>query len=287
MSDRTVREGAGDATAGRTVREGSVTGGTVREQAGGGTLREESGTPIREGGSGRTWLPAALASRFEVVEELPTRGMEADLLVVGGEDGSRFVAKIYRRGIKPNEEILCILKQARFEHVVRLEEFGEEDGTYWELIEYIEHSSLRALIDHEGPKLPDATVRQILRELNDALTHLHGLPIEHRDLKPDNVLVRKREPIDLVLADFGIASLMDASVRETSAHRTISYAPPEAIGIFTDEDDRSRRNCRSRPDPLGLLVARNDPRGDVGRRTSFQRPIGRSDCASSRNSECR
>ena len=259
MTDRTVREGGNRATAGRTTREGSSAGGTVREQAGSRTLREDGGLPMREGSPGRAWLPAALASRFEVVEELPTRGMEADLLIIASENGSRFVAKIYRRGIKPNEEILRILKQAKLEHVVRLEEFGEEDGIYWELIEYIEHSSMRALIDHEGPKLPDATVRQILKELNDALTHLHGLPIEHRDLKPDNVLVRTRMPIDLVLADFGIASLMDASVRETSAHRTISYAPPEAIGVFTDEDDGSRRNVavvRTRWDywSLGMIL---------------------------------
>lgn len=259
MTDRTVREDGNGASVGRTVREGLTAGGTVREGTGSGTLREDSGSPFREGGSGRAWLPAALAARFEVVEELPTRGMEADLLVVADENGRRFVAKIYRRGIKPKEEILRILKQARFEHIVRLEEFGEENGTYWELIEYIANSSLRALIDQEGPKLPDAAVRQILRELNGALAHLHELPIEHRDLKPDNVLVRTREPIDLVLADFGIASLMDASVRETSAHRTISYAPPEAVGVFADEDDRSRRNVavvRTRWDywSLGIIL---------------------------------
>lgn len=259
MTDRTVRDDGNGASAGRTVREGLTAEGTVREGTGSGTLREDSGSPVREGDSGRAWLPAALAARFEVVEELPTRGMEADILVVADENGCRFVAKIYRRGIKPKEEILRILKQARFEHIVRLEEFGEENGTYWELIEYIANSSLRALIDQEGPKLPDATVRQILRELNDALAHLHGLPIEHRDLKPDNVLVRTREPVDLVLADFGIASLMDASVRETSAHRTISYAPPEAIGAFTDVDDKSRRNVavvRTRWDywSLGIIL---------------------------------
>jgi len=250
MTDRTVHEEGNGTAAGRTVREGASVVGTIRE---------DSGATMQEGGSGRTWLPAALGSRFKVIEELPTRGMEADLLIIGADDGRHFLAKIYRRGIKPKEEILRLLKQAQFEHVVHLEEFGEENGIYWELMEYIQHSSLRALIDQEGPRLPNATVKQILRELNDALAYLHGLPIEHRDLKPDNVLVRTREPIDLVLADFGIASLMDASVRETSAHRTISYAPPEAIGVFADEENRSRSNVavvRTRWDywSLGMIL---------------------------------
>jgi len=247
MSDRTYREGAG-------------VGGTVREGGAGATLREGIGPAGQGRGSGSAWLPGSLADRFEVVEELPTRGSEADLYVVSNADGHRFVAKVYRRGIQPKEEILGILKRAEFEHVVHLEEFGEEDGRWWELIEYIEHSSLRALIDQDGPKLPDATARHVLQELNDALRHLHSLPIEHRDLKPDNVLVRTRDPLDLVLADFGIASVMDASVRFTDTARTIRYAPPEAVGTIVPEDEGNLRNmvaiARTRWDywSLGMIL---------------------------------
>ena len=53
MTDRTVREDGNGASAGRTVREGLTAGGTVREGTGSGTLREDSGSPIREGGSPR------------------------------------------------------------------------------------------------------------------------------------------------------------------------------------------------------------------------------------------
>jgi serine/threonine protein kinase len=242
----------------RTIREGLGVGGTVREGGAGATLREGVGSSSQSSRS--AWLPGVLADRFEIVEDLPTRGSEADLYVVANADGRRLVAKIYRRGIQPKEEILGILKHADFAHVVQLEEFGEEDGHWWELIEYIEHSSLKELIDQEGPKLSDATTRKVLQELNDALKHLHGLPIEHRDLKPDNVLVRTRAPLDLVLADFGIASVMDASVRFTDTARTIRYAPPEAIGSIVPEEDGNLRNvvaiARTRWDywSLGMII---------------------------------
>jgi len=260
MTDKTIREGGDGSSGNRTVREGPGAGGTVREGSAGATLREGIGPTGHDRSTGPAWLPGSLANRFEIVEELPARGSEADLYVVADASNNRFVVKHYRRGVPPKEEVLRILKRAQFEHVVQLEEFGEEDGRWWELIEYIQHSSLKALIDHEGPKLPDVTARQVLEELNDALTHLHGLPIEHRDLKPDNVLVRTREPLDLVLADFGIASVMDASVRFTDTARTIRYAPPEAIGTIVPEEDGNLRNrvaiARTRWDywSLGMIL---------------------------------
>lgn len=238
MSDRTVKEGESSST-NRTVRENSGVDHTVREGISSGTLREGGGADSG-GRKGSAWLPETLAERFDIVEELPVRGSEADLYIVQASNGQRLVAKIYRRGIQPKEDILKLLRRAEFDHVVQLEEYGEDDGHWWELIEYIEHSSLRAFIDQEGPKLSDSTIRNVLCELNDALTHLHGLPIEHRDLKPDNVLVRTKEPLDLVLADFGIASVMDASVRFTETARTIKYAPPEAIGSITPGEGKLR-----------------------------------------------
>ena len=261
MTDKTIREGGNGSSGSRTVRESAGVGGTVRESDAGATLREGIGAAGQDRSSSPVWrLPGFLASRFEVVEELPARGSEADLYVVSNAGGQHFVAKVYRRGIRPKEEILGILKGAAFEHVVKYEEFGEEDGRWWELIEYIEHSSLRALIDEKGPRLPGATAKQVLQELNDALTHLHALSIEHRDLKPDNVLVRTREPLDLVLADFGVASVMDASFRFTETARTIRYAPPEAVGTIVPEDEGNSRNmvaiARTRWDywSLGMIL---------------------------------
>jgi len=63
-----------------------------------------------------------------------------------------------------------------------------------------------------------------------ALTHLHELKIPHRDLKPANIMVRSLEPrLDLVLADFGLARVLDLS-KEMHSRLIISaaYASPQA-----------------------------------------------------------
>ena len=220
---------------GATVREGGV---TVRE--GGTTVREgvESSpppaTPSQEQ-QAAGWLPPNLAADYRVIESLPARGAEADLYVVDArdaEDETRRVAKVYRQGIAPKEDVLRLVEQAEPAHVVRVEAYGQDadTGRWWELMEYVEQGSLRQLLEQEGPELPEDLIRDILRQLNDALASLHRLPLEHRDLKPGNVLVRSRTPLDLVLSDFGIASVVEASMHFTGRAQTMKYAPPEASG---------------------------------------------------------
>ena len=85
-------------------------------------------------------------------------------------------------------------------------------------------------------------------------------PDDPRDLKPENVLVRRREPIDVVIADWGIASVLEATVVFTTVARTIRYAPPEAIGgVATDEQGACGTVSaieRTRWDawPIGMMV---------------------------------
>ena len=250
---------------GETVREDQVTvreghdsgrdsGATVREDQT--TIREDEAT-VREGlGASRPsvagsqeqqvagWLPPSLAANFRIAESLPARGGEAELYVLEPRNvspntvgGSRRVAKVYREGFAPKEDVIKLVQSANIAHVIELEDYGREAGRWWELMEYVERGSLRVLIEQEGPRLATDLVRDILVELNEALAGLHKLPMEHRDLKPANVLVRSRTPLDLIITDFGISSLMEVSHHITSAARTIRYAPPESLGTM----DRSTR----------------------------------------------
>ncbi|MCB1765318.1 MAG: DUF1566 domain-containing protein [Candidatus Competibacteraceae bacterium] len=183
-------------------------------------------------------LPAALADRYRVVRHLPTQGAEADLLVVESciEPGQQAVAKLYRPGIQPKSEVLQRINAEAPCHVVRLLEYGQSEGIGYELLEYAEQGSLRDWMA-EGA-LAETQVREILVELSAALAELHTHHILHRDLKPANVLVRSRQPLQLVLTDFGIASLAEATLHFTTMNRTVQYSAPEAatgvIGTAAD-----------------------------------------------------
>lgn len=72
-------------------------------------------------------------------------------------------------------------------------------------------------------------VKQAVREIGGALQGLAEVQIIHRDLKPANVLVRGRQPLDLVLADFSTATVSEFDLQLTMARQTTRYAAPETI----------------------------------------------------------
>ncbi len=73
-------------------------------------------------------------------------------------------------------------------------------------------------------------MRPVVTQLSDAVDFGHRHDVVHRDLKPENVLVKAIDPLDLVIADWGIARAMDTSVQLTaSTQGTWAYMPPEAL----------------------------------------------------------
>jgi hypothetical protein len=208
-------------------------GGTVVDRPSPATRID--GTPAAGPGAATTGyarvnLPPLLAGRFEVIRELPG-GAEADvLLCTDRSNGEHRVIKLYRtRGVSLDDDMLTrVQHEAGTPHVVRSYEWGEEHSTWYEVQEYVTGGSLGDLIDDEGPLIPLERTREIFDELVIALIHIHDLEIVHRDLKPQNVLVRQRHPLDLVLSDFGLATVVDRSRTMRSGSRTPAYGGPEA-----------------------------------------------------------
>lgn len=177
--------------------------------------------------AGSISIPTSLAATYRMVEPIPTQGAEADLFIVERASGrERFVLKLYRRGLKPKAEVIETLRACSREHVIEIVDWGESDGLWFEILEYGKHGTLRKIFQ-KGP-VTDALMSSIVRELLSAVEHIHSRNVIHRDLKPENILVRTLKPIDLMLADFGIASLSDATQHFTTKSRTIKYGAPEA-----------------------------------------------------------
>jgi hypothetical protein len=181
----------------------------------------------------RIALPPALEDDYEIQFEIPVRGAEADLAVARHHPtGESRVVKLFRVAIKaPDRALLDRLASGDPKHVVQVYERGESAGMWYEVLEYCSEGSLAKLIETEGPAVPVARVREVLDEIVPALRHIHAKPIEitHRDFKPANVLVRTLKPFDLVLADFGLSTILgDASQVFASGSRTPAYAAPEA-----------------------------------------------------------
>jgi len=122
---------------------------------------------------------------------------------------------------------------ARLDHpnLVRVTDYFEEWGNAYLVMNFVEGQSLADLIAARGP-LPEARVLEWARQLLDALAYCHAQGVVHRDIKPQNIIIRADgRPI---LVDFGLAKLWDPRDPRTRtavrAMGTPEYAPPEQYG---------------------------------------------------------
>ncbi|MBV9124433.1 MAG: protein kinase, partial [Planctomycetes bacterium] len=95
---------------------------------------------------------------------------------------------------------------ARLNHpkIVAVHDFGQADGLYYFVMEYVDGVNLRQMLRSRNltPKEALAIVPQVC----EALQFAHDEGIVHRDIKPENVLVDKRGRVKI--ADFGLAKLL-------------------------------------------------------------------------------
>ena len=115
--------------------------------------------------------------------------------LAGGISAERFLREIE------------IVAQLLHPHILTLIDSGEDGGSLYYVMPYVEGESLRARLDREGELPVDEGVR-ILREVADALAHAHRRGIVHRDVKPENVLLTGQHAL---VADFGIAKALDTA----------------------------------------------------------------------------
>ena len=115
----------------------------------------------------------------------------------------------------------------RMEHpgIVRVEDRGKlPDDRPYIVMPYIDGVSLRSQISSEGMDLERAA--SILKQIGDALDHVHEHGILHRDLKPENIMLR-RGTDSVVLIDFGIAKIAPNTVSVIAG--TPPYMSPEQL----------------------------------------------------------
>lgn len=178
--------------------------------------------PIGEGGMARVYR-----ARDRVLDRIIA------LKLLREEYGANrdFVARFYREA----------RAAASLQHpnIVDIYDYGPHEGTYFIVMQYVEGTNLKTLLRREGALPPGravAVTAQVLRAL--AVAHAHG--IIHRDVKPQNILVRESDGI-VKLTDFGIARARDGLDLTTSGATlgTAHYMAPEQarggpIGPQTD-----------------------------------------------------
>jgi eukaryotic-like serine/threonine-protein kinase len=122
-----------------------------------------------------------------------------------------------------------VVAALRHPHVLRVYDWGNDDGTPFLVMELLEGGSLRSLLDRGGLLSPGQAA-VIGAEAAQALDYAHRRGLIHRDIKPANLLFDDEG--HLSVADFGLArALAEATWTEPAGAvlGTARYAAPEQV----------------------------------------------------------
>ena len=111
-------------------------------------------------------------------------------------------------------------------HIVVIHDFGELDGRPYMVTEFIEGETLRQRMQ-TGP-LPVRDVVEIAIQVAGALAAAHARGIVHRDIKPDNVMVRPDGYVKVL--DFGLAKLATTDRSSDRIHAESHTQPGMMMG---------------------------------------------------------
>jgi serine/threonine protein kinase len=98
------------------------------------------------------------------------------------------------------------LYQIQHPQIPRFWENFKQDQRFFLVQEYVQGETYRAILDRrktQGFNFTEDEVKQLLVQLLPVLTYIHGNNIIHRDIAPDNVILREKDRLP-VLIDFGV-----------------------------------------------------------------------------------
>lgn len=173
-------------------------------------------------------LLEAVTTEYDTLRVLKQSPRGTVSVVRHKKSGTRYIFRRYSGSGEVYRRLLPVLCP----HLPQIMEAAEQDGQTAVLEEYVQGDTLAELLT--GARLTEREARQVTMQLCQALHVLHSMGAVHRDVKPENVILRGS---DAVLIDFDAARIYkDESESDTQVLGTTGFAAPEQYGIFQSDE---------------------------------------------------
>ena len=170
------------------------------------------------------FLLSSVEEHYEVVKELKSGPRGSVRLLRHKQTGKRFIFRTYQG----NAEVYRKLLEITSPNLPEILEVGEKNGNVAVLEEYIQGDTLAALLKADVFSQKEA--RRLGRQICAGLWALHALGAVHRDVKPENVILRENQA---VLIDFDASRL----VKEQNTTDTLVLGTTGETGSTSLEED--------------------------------------------------
>ncbi|MDT8857529.1 serine/threonine-protein kinase [Paracoccaceae bacterium Fryx2] len=188
--------------------------------------------------------PGDLLNNTYRIEAILGRGGTSEVYRARSEISGRVVAlKALRSEFARNVDYLALMtreedvREIRHDGIVRyFDNQRTDDGTVYLVMDFVDGPGLDRKMKQGGMSAADLLV--VAGRLADALCAAHAKKIVHRDLSPDNIILRNGNPAEAVIIDFGIAKDTNpgaATIVGNEFAGKYAYAAPEQLNGQTDE----------------------------------------------------
>lgn len=166
-------------------------------------------------------LLEAVTTEYDTLHVLKRSPRGTVSVVRHKKSGTRYVFRRYSGSGEVYRRLLPVLCP----HLPQIMEAAEQDGQTAVLEEYVQGDTLAELLT--GAKLTEKEARQVTMQLCQALHVLHSMGAVHRDVKPENVILRGSDAVLIY---------KDESESDTQVLGTTGFAAPEQYGIFQSDE---------------------------------------------------
>ncbi|MFQ6551443.1 serine/threonine-protein kinase [Aestuariibius insulae] len=184
-------------------------------------------------------------NNYEISRQISAGGMGEVYGGVNAFTGDPVAIKIVLESLSQDEKVATLFKrEARIlcqlsdKAIVRYYNFvrDEDLDRFCLIMEFIDGISLSDHVKANGP-ISVEEAKRLIRRLAQGLDEAHSREVTHRDLSPDNVMLRGGSIDEAVLIDFGIAK--SAELTEGTLHGQLAgkfkYISPEQLGHYEGE----------------------------------------------------
>ena len=198
---------------------------------------------MAESKAGDIFQPGHLLNNTYRIDMILGRGGTSEVYKAKNDISGRFVAvKVLKSEFAGDEAFLTLMRreeeirEIRHDAVVRYSEnHRTPEGLIYLVMDYVDGPGLDLLLKQGG--LPADDLVRICRRVADGLKVAHARRIIHRDLSPDNIILKGGLPDQAVIIDFGIAKDANPGAQTIVGNEfagKYAYAAPEQLSGNTD-----------------------------------------------------
>jgi hypothetical protein len=188
---------------------------------------------VHEGKSESIFKAKAMASKEVVsIKMYPKKEIFRNSNAEGINDGNIYNIKAESNNKKLRMMITEreILQFSRHKNIICLLDYFEDLENIYLVTEYLERGNLAKFLSTHREDLSMVDLLRIIFQICEGIQYLHKNGIIHRDIKPQNIVMEKKNlQFSVKLIDFNLSSIASDSERHTQSYGTFHFASPEVL----------------------------------------------------------